>query len=83
VEVIPVPEKLTVVPALKLVPVIITGRLVTPWTPEEGVIEVIVGKVEGAAVTVKVPVANPFGLVTVTVRGPVVAVDVILTVAVI
>jgi hypothetical protein len=70
--VIPVPENDADAPVTKFVPVIVTLKLVAPWSPELGLVEVTVG----AALTVNTPVpvpTPPSGLVTVTLRAPVVA----------
>src|ERR1039457_3608465 len=79
--VIPVPENDADAPVTKLVPGIVTLKLVAPWSPELGLVEVTVG----AALTANTPVPVPTpasGLVTVTLRAPVVAPAVIAMVAV-
>ena len=66
---------------MKPVPVIVTFWLVAPWSQRRGLVEVTVG----AALTVKtsVPVPVPAsGLVTVTLRAPVVALPAIVMLAV-
>ena len=71
--VIPVPEKVAAAPLTKFVPVIVMLWLVAPWPRDAGLVEVTVG----ATFTVKTlaPVPTPAsGLVTVTLRTPMVAV---------
>ncbi len=70
--VIPVPENAAVAPETKPVPVIVMFWLVAPWARELGLVEETVGPL----LTVKTlePVPTPAsGLVTVTLRAPVVA----------
>src|SRR4029077_6442719 len=76
----PVPLKPMVAPAMKLVPVSVTGTL-SPWTPLFGLIAVNVGD---AAFTVNIwaPLI-PAGVVTVTFRTPVAALPATVNVAVI
>ncbi len=69
----PLPEKATVEPATKPLPVTVTTRLLTPRFKLAGLSDVTVTG-GGVAVTVKPPVSvalpPPFGLVTVTSRAP-------------
>jgi hypothetical protein len=79
--VIPVPEKDTLAPLAKPVPVIVTFWLVAPCASAFGLAEPTVG----AASTVKIPWPVPApasGLVTVTFRLPVAAVAAMVTLAV-
>jgi hypothetical protein len=81
--VIPVPENdaASPVPLTKLVPVIVTLKLVAPLSPELGLVEVTVGPALTVNTFVPVP-TPPSGLVTVTLRVPVVAPDAIVMFAV-
>jgi hypothetical protein len=79
--VIPDPENAGVAPLTKLVPLIVTTKLLAPRSPEFGVVEVTVGP----ALTVNTPVPVALllsGLVTVTLRAPVAAPPLIETLAV-